>query len=172
MKRRILQDIKIGIFAVCLIFSFVLTVLAFLPEGGALEVSEEFHASSVPVDLTKGTNQILAAGTLRNRSDSPVTVERLEIGVKGMDQPLSSDAVTIPPRTGIPLTVSVLSEGSADRVVSVRVTVNGKTRELRNPAVKNALAYAGIPLILTFLFAILTAHAAIVRYYLHQRNKA
>ena len=170
MKKRVLQDVKIGVFALCFVFAAVLTVLAFLPEGGDVTVAGKFHASSVPVSLADQTEQILASGTLRNGSDRTVTVERLELDVKGLEQPLVLQNIALPPRTDLPLSLSVVSTGSADRVTSVRVTVDGKTRELRNPAVTDAFAYAVLPLALTILFAALTAHAAIVRVYLRQKT--
>lgn len=172
MKKRVIQDVKIGIFAVCLILAIVFTVLAFLPESGPVEVAGEFTAESTPIDLSEGTYEIVLSGILRNKTDRTVEVEKIEFEVEGLERAPHAEGIVLAPHAEEAVGGKTVLPNEAGKVKSVKITIDGKTREMRNPAVYNLLRHVLIPCVLTLLFAALTAHAIVVRVYLHQANKA
>lgn len=171
MKKRVLQDVKIGIFAACLICALIFTVLAFLPESGPVEVSGKFTTSSAPINLTDGTYEVFLQGVLRNKTDRTVVVERVEFNVEGLEKAPYAEGIVLQPHAEESVGGKTVLSGAAGKVRSVRVTVEGKTRELRNPAVSNLFRHVLVPCFLTLLFAALTAHAIIVRVYMKQAGR-
>ena len=171
MKKRIVQDVKIGIFAVCLILSAIFAVLAFLPESGPVEVAAEFTASSVPINLTEGTYEVVVEGVLRNKTDRKVAVEKIEIYVNGFEKTPYAVNIELLPHEERAIGGKTILQREAGKVKNVTVTVNGKTQELRNPATGISFRRVWLPCFLTLLFAALTVHAAIVRFYLHEAER-
>lgn len=171
MKKRVVQDIKIGIFAVCSVIAAVFAVLAFLPERGPVEVAREFTVSSVPIDLDAGTYEIVLEGVLRNKTDRTVIVEKLEIEIEGMEKTPHTEKIELLPHARESVGGKTVLQKEAGKVKRVTVVVNGETQELRNPAVGISLRRVWLPCFLTLLFAALTVHAAIVRFYMHQAGK-
>ena len=175
MKSRILQDLKIALFGVLTLLFLFLTVLAFLPERSDVEIKETFTVSSAPVDSKMTGYSVQVSGVLHNKSGSPVVVDRLTVVFSGVDGELSTEeAVLLPPRADLPVTLSIFNKNIPSGVKGVFVSVDGAPPavELRNPAVSNPFAHAFLPILLTLLFLALTVHASIVRVYIAQEERA
>ena len=171
MTKTAKQNLKIGIFALCLTVALIFTVFAFLPEKGPVEISGKFTVSSVPIDLSKGTCEVLLHGTLRNKTDGFVTVEQVIVEADGMENALVSEAVVLPPSSEEYVELRSVSDVEVGKVKRVKVVVGGEETELLNPAA-GLFGRVWVPCLLTLLFAVLTAHAIVVRIYQRQAARA
>ena len=168
MKEKVIRDVRIGVFAALLIVAIVFTVLAFQPESGPVEISGAFTVSSVPISLDEGTYEVFLDGTLRNKSDETVVIEKVEIEVEGLEKTPYAENVEIPARTEEIISGKTEKDKEVGKVKSVKITMDGKTRELRNPAARISLRRVFLPCFATRLFAALTVHAILMRIYWKQ----
>lgn len=172
-KNKLLQDLKIVVFAILFLLFSVLTVLALLPEHTEIEVREAFTATASELSHRDGTYVLRIKGTLRNTTDDPIQLEKLTVRVKGVEDDLIvyEGALEMTPRADYPLDMETRSDVRAEAVQEVTVTANGKTVSLRNPAVRNTVQYAFLPFALTAVFLLFLGHSVIVRYYLAQEER-
>lgn len=175
MRNRILQTALIVVFALCTLFLAFISVLACLPATTDVEIRETVKASASK--LSAGTDsiyQIEVSGALKNTTDSPITVERLEIVLQaGKDDPdvlCVMENIEIPARATVTVAKSELVLAPYNKINGITATVNGESLYLRNPA-QTSPTLALIPLALTAVFAFLLVRACKVRYYMYQEDR-
>ncbi len=171
MKDSLLQNVKIGLFAILFLLMTVFTVLSFIPEHTDVEVSEEFTVSSSAVSANDSRFILEVSGELLNTTEEDISLEEVRVWCAGLSGPVVHDSdIVLSPRTPGKVVTWVESDVSADEVTKVSVLLNGEETVLRNPAVTNTFRYAALPLILSVLFLLFLLHAILVRIYIEQEK--
>lgn len=165
--RNLFQDFKIAIFALIAAFALFLTCMALIPEPCDVEIKEEIKISSSL--LSEGLYQVDMTGVLHNKTENSVTVDRVSVESDHQFS-LETGEIVIPARSDATLSIHRESDSVHQTVKSVTATVSGESVSLRNPAVDNVFGYALLPFLAFLLFAYLTVHASIFRYYLYQED--
>lgn len=171
-KRTVLQGAAVVLFVAAALFSALLTVLSLIPARTGLTVREKVTVASSLVSAEGETRQLSVRGRLRNTSDRAVTVEALEITLKGspdtvlrLDEPF-----TVGPREDYDLMLSAVADHAADGTPELTATIDGVSVYLRNPADTPLIATV-FPLAFAILFTILSVRAIRVLILLREERK-
>ncbi|MBR7098306.1 MAG: hypothetical protein IKC59_02735 [Clostridia bacterium] len=174
-SNRILQTALIVVFAICTLFSAFISVLACIPIATDVEIRETVKASASKLSAeTDSLYQIEVSGALKNTTDAPIAVERLEIVLQaGKNDPellCVIENIEIPARATVTVAKSEFVSLPYDKIGGITATVNGESIYLRNPA-QTSPTVALIPLALTAVFTFLLVRACKVRYYMYQEDR-
>ncbi len=176
-KNRITQTILIAVLAICTLGSAFMSILACLPTSTDVEIREVIHASASPLSAgLKPDYEVSVSGQLRNTTEKPVVVERLEIPLKTAKGDASKtmviENIAIAPRSTVDLPdTREIMDDDYDQVGEVTATIGGEEIFLRNPAeVSPTLSL--IPIAITLVLAFPLARACMVRYYMYQEDQA
>ena len=172
-NNRILQTVKIAVFAVCTVFSLFISILACIPVSTDVEIREMIHVSAAPLGAESDTAyQIEVSGAIKNTTGQALMVDRLEIPVKadGGESLIVIEQIEIPARTTVTVSKPVIADVAYDRVGEIKAEVNGETMTLRNPA-EMSPTVALIPIAVTVIFAFLLVRSCKVRYYMMQEDQ-
>ena len=174
-KSRVTQTVLVAVLAVCTLFSCFITVLACIPVTTDIEVAEPVKAYAFR-ELAGDTDaRIDVTGALKNTTDQPMTVERLEILLTDQQGEREGlfvvENLTLYPKHTLPLSYSQVMDGDYHTVKKITATVGGETVELRNTN-QASLATAFIPMMITAVFAFFLVRVCKVRYYMLQEDRA
>ena len=171
-KETVAQTVKIVIFSILFLLLSVFSILALTPERSNVQVRETFTVSSSLVSKESGTYLLEMTGTLRNKTGSPIVVDRVSVRVSGIDGQFSTaEPIFLAPRADAEVLIRAESDRSSSAVTGVWLTSDGDEIMLRNPAVTDLFGYAFLPILLALLFLLLLIHAVIVRVYMAQEAK-
>lgn len=174
-SNRILQTALIVVFAICALFSAFISVLACLPTTTDVEIRETVKASASKLSAgADSVYQVEVSGALKNTTNAPIVVDRLEIvlqaGKNDSDVLCVIENIEIPARATVTVAKSELVTASYEKIDGITATFNGESLYLRNPA-QTSPTLALIPLALTALFAFLLVRACKVRIYMYQEDQ-
>ena len=171
-KETVAQTVKIVIFSILFLLLSVFSILALTPERSNVQVRETFTISSSLVSKESGTYLLEVTGTLRNKTGSPIVVDRVTVRVSGIDGQFSTaEPILLAPRADAEVLIRAESDRSSSAVTGVWLTSGDDEIMLRNPAVTDLFGYAFLPILLALLFLLLLIHAVIVRVYMAQEAK-
>ena len=171
-KETVAQTVKIVIFSILFLLLAGFSILALTPERSNVQVRETFTVSSSVVSKEKGTYLLEVTGTLRNKTGSPIVVDRVSVRVSGIDGQFSTaEPIFLAPRADAEVIIRAESDRSSSAVTGVWLTSGDDETMLRNPAVTDLFGYAFLPILLALLFLLLLIHAVIVRVYMAQEAK-
>ncbi len=171
-KETVAQTVKIVIFSILFLLLSVFSILALTPERSNVQVRETFTVSSSLVSKESGTYLLEVTGTLRNKTGSPIVVDRVSVRVSGIDGQFSTaEPIFLAPRADAEVLIRAESDRSSSAVTGVWLTSGDDEIMLRNPAVTDLFGYAFLPILLALLFLLLLIHAVIVRVYMAQEAK-
>ena len=171
-KETVAQTVKIVIFSILFLLLSVFSILALTPERSNVQVRETFTVSSSLVSKESGTYLLEVTGTLRNKTGSPIVVDRVTVRVSGIDGQFSTaEPIFLAPRADAEVLIRAESDRSSSAVTGVWLTSGDDEIMLRNPAVTDLFGYAFLPILLALLFLLLLIHAVIVRVYMAQEAK-
>ncbi len=174
MKRKVIQDILIGVFAALAMLMLVLTVMDLSPkQREGLVIREAFSVSSSPLQADGSAYESILQGVLANRDGEAVTVARMAVTVSDGEKNYvwETGAFEIEKRSNYPIQFKM--KGDTDyKVVSEIVLYDGNGERLAlQEDTGTATALGLICAIGFFVFAALTVWAGKVRYYLWQEDK-
>lgn len=176
MLKHIKQNLLILTMGLLSLALCLFLILELIPANlSGLEVSEVAHASSSLINKEDGTYSSAVVGRIYNPTDKTVVPEGLTVTVSNENGDLKEIAIqgqAIPPRTEWVYSQNWEGLIAYDRVVSVRVTVDGSSDLLPNSAATTqagglVLVYAALLLMTVGIFI----RSCKIRYYLYQEDR-
>ena len=174
-KDFLIQDLKIVLWAIPSLLLIVLMLLEMLPQRGTgLEMKKQVTVSSALVSVSSKDYVSAVNGTLYNPTDDTIVVDSLSVTVGDgrTDRKITFQGFTMPPRTEKELSQGWVGMVEYDRVLNVKVTIDGDETQLFNNSVKTGIGGAVIFfLVLLIPVALMLIRACKIRYYLYQESK-
>ena len=173
------QNLIIAALAILLLFSLLISVLAFVPANTDVEIREEIRVSSSRINAESdptGAYIVEFSGALRNTTDEIVKIECLTVPADGSDRDVDAvlfkvENIVIAPRSTVTVSASAASAENCTKTGDVSILLGGEEFYLRNPAESNLTA-ALIPLLVSVIVAVFLIRAVKIRYYMAQEDKA